>query len=126
MIIGLGTAFYAVIVGVVQQHPKTVLAYSTVSQMGFVAALVGAGLAAGDAAAGPLAAFYAVRHMLVKGALFLGVGIVAATGRNRLLVILIPCAVLSLSLAGLPFTSGALAKFAGKELFGDGLAGLLA
>lgn len=126
MAIGLGTAFYAVAVGIVQQHPKTVLAYSTVSQMGFVAALIGAGLAAGDVAAGPLAAFYAMHHMLVKGALFLGVGIVAATGRNRLLVVLIPCAVLSLSLAGLPFTSGALAKFSGKELFGDGLAGLLA
>ncbi len=125
MTVGLGTAFYAVAIGIFQQHPKTVLAYSTVSQMGFVAALAGAGLAVGDASAGPLAAFYAIHHMLVKGALFLGVGVVAATGRGRLLL-LIPCVVLSLSLAGLPLTSGALAKFAGKMLFGDGIAASLA
>ena len=37
-----------------------------------------------------------------------------------------PHALLSLSLAGLPLTSGALAKLVTKPLFGDGLAGMLA
>lgn len=126
MTVGLGTAFYAVAVGIVQQNAKTVLAYSTVSQMGFIAAVMGAGLAAGSAATGALAAFYALHHMLVKGALFLGVGVAASMGARRLLTVLLPCAVLSLSLAGLPFTSGALAKFAAKDLFDDELVYLLA
>jgi hypothetical protein len=58
---------------------------------------------------------------LVKGALFLGVGIVAATGARHLRWVLVAMALLALSLAGLPFTSGALAKFAAKPLFGSGL-----
>lgn len=118
MALGFGTAFYAVAIGIVQQHPKTVLAYSTISQMGFIAAILGAGLAAGDGIAGLLAAFYALHHMLVKGALFLGVGVAASMGRRRFPAVLLVCAILSLSLAGLPFTSGALAKFAAKNLFG--------
>ncbi|MCO5063883.1 MAG: complex I subunit 5 family protein [Rhizobiaceae bacterium] len=126
MTLGFVTTFYAVAVGIVQRHPKTVLAYSTISQMGFIAAILGAGVAAGDIAAVPLAAFYALHHMLAKGALFLGVGVVGGMRRQRLPVVLVVCAVLSLSLAGLPFTSGALAKFAAKELFGYGLASTLA
>ena len=90
------------------------------------AAVAGAGLAAGDMATGSLAAFYALHHMLVKGAVFLGVGVAAATGKRRFAALLLPCAVLSLSLAGLPFTSGALAKFAAKELFGSGFISTLA
>ncbi|MFK8249867.1 complex I subunit 5 family protein [Ancylobacter terrae] len=126
ILIGLFTAWYAVAVGITQRHPKTVLAYSTVSQMGFVAAILGAGLAAGDGASASLAAFYGLHHMLVKGALFLGVGIALKTGRTRAAWVMVPMAILALSLAGLPFTSGALAKFAGKELLKDGVIGLLA
>ncbi len=62
-----------------RHNPKTVLAYSSVSQMGLVAAVLGMGLAAGDGA-GMAAAFYAAHHVLAKGALFLAVGVVAATG----------------------------------------------
>jgi formate hydrogenlyase subunit 3/multisubunit Na+/H+ antiporter MnhD subunit len=126
IVLGLLTAFYGVIVGVTQPHAKTVLAYSTVSQMGLVAAVLGAGLATGAPRTADLAAFYALHHLLVKGALFLGVGIVAATGTRHLGRVLVPMALLALSLAGLPFTSGALAKFATKPLFGDGLPALLA
>jgi len=126
IVLGLLTAFYGVIVGVTQQHAKTVLAYSTVSQMGVVAAVLGAGLATGAVGTAALAAFYALHHLLVKGALFLGVGIVGATGKRYLTRVLVPMALLGLSLAGLPFTSGALAKFATKPLFGDGLPALLA
>ena len=40
--IGLFTAFYGIAVGVTQTQAKTVLAYSTVSQKGLVAAILGA------------------------------------------------------------------------------------
>jgi formate hydrogenlyase subunit 3/multisubunit Na+/H+ antiporter MnhD subunit len=126
IVLGLLTAFYGVIVGVTQQHPKTVLAYSTVSQMGFVAAVLGAGLATGSPGTAALAGFYALHHLLVKGALFLGVGIAGATGTRHFWRLLVPMGILALSLAGLPFTSGALAKFATKPLFGDGLPALFA
>ena len=125
--LGLLTAFYGVLVGLTQPHAKTILAYSTVSQMGLVAAIIGAGLTTGAPHTAALAAFYALHHLLVKGALFLGVGIAGATGkRHRVSFVIIPMALLALSLAGLPFTSGALAKFATKPLFGDGVSALLA
>ena len=43
------------------------LAYSSVSQMGFLVAVLGMGLAAGDAGRALAAAFYAAHHVLVKG-----------------------------------------------------------
>ncbi|MFG1392235.1 complex I subunit 5 family protein [Xanthobacter agilis] len=122
---GLFTAFYGVAIGLTQRHPKRVLAYSTVSQMGVVAAVLGVGLKTGDATVPVLAAFYGFNHMLLKGAMFLTVGVAAACPRRRLVPVLVVAAVLGLSLAGLPFTGGALAKFAVKEPVGDGLAGLL-
>jgi formate hydrogenlyase subunit 3/multisubunit Na+/H+ antiporter MnhD subunit len=45
---GIFSAFYGVLVGITQQNPKTVLAYSSISQMGLLAAALGIGLAAGD------------------------------------------------------------------------------
>ncbi len=126
MALGLVTAFYAVLIGITQQHPKTVLAYSTVSQMGFIATVLGAGMAAGSPLTADFAAYYALHHMLVKGALFLGVGVVATSGSHRPIWILPVCAVLALSLAGLPLTSGALAKYAAKGLMGDDLVAALA
>ncbi len=124
--LGLFTAYYGVAIGITQGHPKTVLAYSSVSQMGLVAAIIGAGLAQGDEQVSWLAAYYALHHMLVKGALFMGVGIVAATGARHRGPVLGVMAVLALSLAGLPFTSGALAKYAAKDVLGDHLVGVLA
>lgn len=126
MALGLFTAFYAVLIGLTQQHPKVVLAYSTVSQMGLVGGVLGAGLMAGYPGTGTLAAFYALHHMLAKGALFLGVGIVSRSGRRHARLVMVPMALLALSLAGLPFTSGMLAKLAVKDVFGDGIAVLLA
>lgn len=120
-VLGLVTAFYGVIVGITQQHAKTILAYSTISQMGFVAAILGAGLAKGAPGTPVVVAFYALHHLLVKGALFLGVGIVGATGKRHLQRVLLVMAILALSLAGLPFTSGALAKFAAKPFFSSGI-----
>ncbi|CAH1666522.1 Formate hydrogenlyase subunit 3/Multisubunit Na+/H+ antiporter, MnhD subunit [Hyphomicrobiales bacterium] len=122
VLIGLGivTAYYGVLVGVTQRRAKTVLAYSTVSQMGLLAVLLGVGLETADTAATHLAAHYAVHHTLVKGALFLGIGILAATGGRRLRLVLVMTGVLALSLGGLPLTSGALAKLATKPMLGYG------
>jgi formate hydrogenlyase subunit 3/multisubunit Na+/H+ antiporter MnhD subunit len=128
MLAGLGllTAYYGVAVGITQGNPKTVLAYSSVSQMGLVAAVVGAALAAGDSDATLAAAFYAAHHVLAKGALFLAVGVVAATGARRLWPVLLPAAVVALGFGGLPLTGGALAKLAVKAPLGDDAVGLLA
>ena len=62
----------------------------------------------------------------MKGALFLAVGVAAATDFRRDRLTLILMAALALSLAGLPFTGGALAKLAVKDPLGDGLAASLA
>ena len=45
---GLLSAFYGVAVGITQANPKTVLAYSSISQMGLIATVAGMGLANGD------------------------------------------------------------------------------
>jgi formate hydrogenlyase subunit 3/multisubunit Na+/H+ antiporter MnhD subunit len=119
---GMFTALYAVAVGVTQAHPKVVLAYSSVSQMGFVAAVIGMGVATADVRTPLLAAFYAGHHVLVKGAMFLLVGVVAATGRERLRPTLVLAAVLAAGLGGLPFTGGAIAKYAVKDPLGEGWA----
>ena len=124
--VGFISAFYGVAIGVTQRDPKTMLAYSSISQMGVIAAALGMGLAGADQGAATNVAFYAANHVLVKAALFLTVGAVAALqGRARSLALIVG-AVLGLSLAGLPLTGGALAKLAVKDQFGDGAAGLAA
>jgi formate hydrogenlyase subunit 3/multisubunit Na+/H+ antiporter MnhD subunit len=122
--IGFISAFYGVAIGVTQRDPKTMLAYSSISQMGVIAAAFGMALASADQSAATNVAFYAAIHVLVKAALFLTVGAVAALdGRARMLALIV-AALLGLSLAGLPLTGGALAKLAVKDLFGDGAAGV--
>ena len=116
--LGLCSAFYGVAVGLTQRGPRAVLAYSSVSQMGVIAAVLGMGWAGGDAGVGLLVAFYAAHHVLAKGALFLAIG--AGGGRVLLLA-----AVVALGLGGLPLTGGALAKLAVKGPLGDGVVGVL-
>ena len=65
---GLLSAFYGVAIGITQKNPKTVLAYSSISQMGLLAAVLGMGLAAGDIGTAPGVSFSAAHHTLVKGA----------------------------------------------------------
>lgn len=119
IVIGLLAAFYGIVVGVSQQNPKTVLAYSSISQMGYMTVAVGVGLAAPDAWPAILAAIlvYAVHHGLAKGALFLGVGaVVAGTGGTA---VMLGLAIPALALAGAPLSSGAAAKL----LLGTSLGG---
>ena len=114
VVIGFVTAFWGVAIGITQRNPKTVLAYSSVSQMGVVVAAIGMGLADRIATTPGSAAFYAMHHVLAKGALFLAVGVAAvAGGRSRWLVVA-PALVLALGFGGMPLTGGWLAKAAVK------------
>jgi formate hydrogenlyase subunit 3/multisubunit Na+/H+ antiporter MnhD subunit len=124
--LGFISAFYGAAIGVTQRDPKTMLAYSSISQMGVIAAALGMALASADQGAATNVAFYAANHVLVKAALFLTVGAIAALdGRARTLALIV-AALLGLSLAGLPLTGGALAKLAVKDLFGDSAASVAA
>lgn len=124
--LGMFGAFYGVAIGITQSRPKVILAYSSVSQMGFLVAVTGMGLAAGDPDTVVAAAYYAAHHLLVKGTLFLAVGVVALTGARTLRLVQVPTAVIALGLGGLPLTGGALAKYAAKGLLDGDLAGSLA
>ncbi len=66
-IVGVGTAFVAASIGCAQQDIKKVLAYSTVSQLGYMFLAVGTG-------AYEAAIFLMVAHAFFKGLLFLGAG----------------------------------------------------
>ncbi|MBU0680647.1 MAG: complex I subunit 5 family protein [Proteobacteria bacterium] len=119
VVMGILAAFYGVLIGLMQQEAKTVLAYSSISQMGIMTMLVGCGLL--SPAFWPqvnnAVSIYALHHGLAKAALFLGVGLVVAEGGRRSVswmmgLLLLP----SLALAGLPFSSGAIAKFTVKEV----------
>lgn len=124
--LGMFGAFFGVAVGVTRERPEVVLAYSSVSQMGFVLAVIGMGLAGGDGAMPMAAAFLAAHHLLVKGALFLAVGVNMLTGQRHLWRLLVPAAFIGLGLAGLPLSGGFLAKYAAKGILGEGWVGDLA
>jgi formate hydrogenlyase subunit 3/multisubunit Na+/H+ antiporter MnhD subunit len=119
---GIAAAFYGAAVGSTQSHPKTILAYSSISQMGLMTVGVGMSLwgPAAAAAALPAVCLYAIHHGLAKGALFLGVGILpAVAARSRASKIAwAGFGLAALSLAGAPFTSGAVAKAALKSAAG--------
>lgn len=66
-IIGLGTAFVAATIGLVQNDIKKVLAYSTVSQLGFMFLALGVG-------AFTAGIFHLMTHAFFKALLFLGAG----------------------------------------------------
>ncbi|MBI2736824.1 MAG: NADH/ubiquinone/plastoquinone (complex I) [Rhodospirillales bacterium] len=126
VVFGLFSAFYGVLIGLLQSRPAVVLAYSSISQMGVIAAVLGMGLAVGDGGTVMAGAFYAAHHVLAKGALFLAIGVIAMTPAPRTRPTLLLAAVVALGLGGLPLTGGALAKLAVKGPLGDGLVGTLA
>lgn len=118
LVTGLVGAFIAVPLGLMQAETKTVLAYSSISQMGLLSALVGGALLdAGQAEEVVFAAvIYAVHHGLIKGALFLGVAQWHAYGARALRwLVAAALGLAGLSLAGAPLTSGYMAKYAAKE-----------
>ena len=125
-VMGFLSAFYGVAFGLTQRNSKVILAYSSISQMGVIAAALGMALVNGDSDASLNVAFYGANHLLVKAVLFLTIGALAVRGIRTSYTTLILAAVLAFSLAGLPLTGGALAKLALKAQFGSGLATTLA
>jgi formate hydrogenlyase subunit 3/multisubunit Na+/H+ antiporter MnhD subunit len=123
--VGMVSAFYGVIAGITQSDPKSVLGWSSVSQMGVVAAVLGMGLASGADGVRLLVACHAVNHTLVKGGLFVAIGVAQADNGRRGWIVLLPAAVLALGLGGLPLTGGWLAKLVVKPELGGGIVGLL-
>lgn len=117
MILGFSGLFLAALLAVGQAGAKSVLAYSTVSQMGLVMGVLGVALAAGSAPATvlPAVALFALHHGLAKGALFLGVGLAPLCRRAWRWGLMAVLAVLGLSLAGMPLLAGALVKSAMKD-----------
>lgn len=127
LLIALGVlgSLGAAVLGVVQDAPKTVLAYSSISQMGLLLMLLGVALAVPASAPALLmgVAFYALHHGLAKGALFLSTAVMPQTsGWSRYLLwpaVLWP----ALALTGMPLTSGAAAKLAVKEQLPEAING---
>ncbi len=66
-VVGVATAFFAATIAIVQTDIKKVLAYSTVSQLGFMFLALGVG-------AYGVAIFHVVTHAFFKACLFLGAG----------------------------------------------------
>jgi NADH-quinone oxidoreductase subunit L len=122
--IGAFTALLAAVLACVQDDIKRVLAYSTVSQLGYMMAAIGAGLSAAGF-------FHLLTHGLFKALLFLGAGaVIHAVHSNDLphmggLAKKMPQTALvfvigTLSLAGIPLFGGFLSK---EEILGATLAG---
>ena len=118
VVAGALAAVYGVIVGLTRKHAGAVLGCSSISQMGLITVLFGLGMVDHDAGcyATPVLTLYVVHHALAKSSLFFGYNLVATQrqtwSRLQAAAILLP----ALTLAGLPFTGGAVAKTAFKEL----------
>jgi len=114
-IIGLATAFLAATIAVYQNDIKKVLAYSTVSQLGFMFLAVGVG-------AFTTGVFHVMTHAFFKALLFLGAGSVihAMSGEQditkmgglykKIPITFITFLVGVLAISGFPFTSGFVSK----------------
>ncbi len=79
MWIGAITAILAVISALAQSDAKRLLAYHSVSQMGYILAVFGAG----SSLALTAACFHAISHALFKSLVFLTVGVAVQTSGNR-------------------------------------------
>ena len=114
-IVGTATAFFAATVAMVQTDIKKVLAYSTVSQLGFMFLALGVG-------AYGVAIFHLVTHAFFKACLFLGAGsVIHALGgeqdlrkmgglARRIPITFVTFAVATAAIAGLPPLAGFFSK----------------
>ncbi|NDL57938.1 complex I subunit 5 family protein [Phytoactinopolyspora mesophila] len=117
-------AFLAVPAGLLQSDPKVILAYSTISQMGFLAVLVGVALAEPELAPVCIlaAALYALHHGIAKGALFLGIPLWKSHGGGSARIpLLAGLGAAALAIIGVPLTSGYVAKYVAKEAVGPAM-----
>lgn len=125
-IIGAFTSFVAATIAITQNDIKKVLAYSTVSQLGYMIMSLGVG-------AYVFAFFHLVTHAFFKACLFLGSGSVIHSMhheqdirnmgglRKKMPVTYITFLISTLAISGIPLTSGFLSKdgiLAGTLVFG--------
>lgn len=125
-IIGAVTSFIAATIALTQNDIKKVLAYSTVSQLGYMIMAVGVGAYA-------FAFFHLVTHAFFKACLFLGSGSVIHSMhheqniqkmgglRKKMPLTYITFLISTLAISGVPLTSGFLSKdgiLAGTLAFG--------
>jgi formate hydrogenlyase subunit 3/multisubunit Na+/H+ antiporter MnhD subunit len=114
VVIGILATFYAIVVGLLQNNSRAVLAYSSISKMGTLT--LGIGLALNSPQAAPLLftaiVLYASHHAFVKCALFLGADLFSRAQSQWFFLSL---CFLALALAGAPLTSGAVAKVMLKD-----------
>ena len=112
LLFGLVAAFYGVAIGLTQRESKTLLAYSSISQMGIMIMAIGLGMLSPHAWSVilPTIAFYALHHGLSKGALFLGVGLTGSCHHLQRRWVWLGLSLPALALAGAPWTSGMFAK----------------
>jgi NADH-quinone oxidoreductase subunit L len=114
-VIGAATAIFAATIGITQRDIKKVLAYSTVSQLGYMFTAVGIG-------AFSAGIFHLMTHAFFKACLFLGSGSVihamsgeqdmfkmGALGRT-MKVTMITFVIAALSIAGFPLLAGFFSK----------------
>lgn len=116
--LGLAGAFVGSLVAIWQDDLKRMLAYSSVAQVGYIAAAIGYGTRDGLIAA----IVHLFNHGLMKGALFLAVACVVlrlggadirgVRGLGRRMPVTMGCFVVAgLSLIGVPFTVGFIGKW---------------
>jgi NADH-quinone oxidoreductase subunit L len=114
-VVGAGTALYAATCALAQREIKRVLAYSTMSQVGFMFLGVGAGTVVG-------AMFHLLTHAFFKAVLFMGAGVIIhLTGnendifkmgglRNKNPLLFWSFLAGAVCLAGVPLTGGFFSK----------------
>jgi hydrogenase-4 component B len=118
ILMGTLATFYGVIIGLVKRKAGAILACSSISQMGLMTVIFGMGLTGAEIGkqAATCLIIYAVHHALAKSSLFFGYGAAVFHKKTvsywHLAGLLLP----SLALAGMPLTSGAIAKTGFKEL----------
>ena len=114
-IVGVATAFFAATIAIVQTDIKKVLAYSTISQLGFMFLALGVG-------AYGVAVFHLLTHAFFKACLFLGAGsVIHALGgeqdlrrmgglARRIPLTFVTFAVATAAIAGIPPLAGFFSK----------------
>jgi len=114
-VVGVATAFFAATIALVQTDIKKVLAYSTISQLGFMFLALGVG-------AYGVAVFHVYTHAFFKACLFLGAGsVIHSLGgeqdirrmgglARRIPVTFVTFAVATAAIAGLPPLAGFFSK----------------
>src|SRR5262249_24532737 len=124
--IGVATAVFAATVGLIQPDIKRVLAYSTISQLGYMFAAVGLGAYAAGI-------FHLVTHAFFKALLFLGAGSVihGLSGEQdlrkmgglapRMMMTTLTMTIGGIGLAGVPWISAGF--FSKEEILASALDG---